>query len=66
MFEVLSDPGDDQQRRSIDQHEIGYRGVFLDRLLVRVRSLGWVQQPIEHPGVLFGSVTNHILQRVGG
>ena len=38
MFEVLSNPDDNQQHRSVDQHEIGYHGVFLDRLLVRV---GW-------------------------
>ena len=37
MYEVLSDPNDDQQHRSVDQHETGYHGVVLDRLLVRVR-----------------------------
>ena len=37
MYEVLSDPNDDQQHQSVDQHDIGYRGVFLDCLLVRVR-----------------------------
>ena len=37
MLEVLGDPGDDRQRQSVDQHEIGYRSVFLDRLFFRPR-----------------------------